>query len=53
MAKFEYKITRLVDGGKTWTHYIIVRASDKLEARARIEEMFPSDKHEYEFIGTC
>lgn len=53
MAKFEFKITKIEDGGRTWTHYIIIRAADKLTAFARIEDMFPSPTYEHEFIGTC
>lgn len=53
MAKFEYKITKILNGGKIWTHFIIVRAADKLEALATIEQMFPPKEHEYQFIGTC
>lgn len=53
MSKFEFKITKLEAGGRTWTHYIIVRADEKLTAFARIEDMFPSPTYEYEFVGTC
>ena len=53
MAKFEFKITKIEDGGRLWTHYIIVRAPEKLEAFARIEDMFPSPTYEHEFVGTC
>jgi len=40
MAKFEFKVTKIEDGGKVWTHYIIIRAADKLTAFARIEDIF-------------
>ena len=53
MAKFEFKVTKLEVGGKVWTHYITIRACDKLTAFARIEEIFPSPEYEHEFIGTC
>lgn len=53
MSKFEFKVTKIEDGGRIWTHYISVRADEKLTAFARIEEMFPSPTYEYEFIGTC
>lgn len=53
MAKFEFKITKIEDGGKIWTHFIIVKANEKLDAFAIIEQMFPSPTHEHEFIGTC
>lgn len=53
MAKFEFKVTKIEDGGRTWTHYVIIRADEKLEAFARIEQIFPSPTYEHEFIGTC
>lgn len=53
MAKFEFKVTKIEDGGRTWTHYVIIRADEKLEAFARIEQIFPSPIYEHEFIGTC
>lgn len=53
MSKFEFKITKLEPGGRTWTHYIIIRADEKLTAFARIEDMFPSPTYECEFVGTC
>lgn len=53
MTKFEYKITKLQENGELWTHYICVRASDKLDALAKIEQMFPADEYEHDFIETC
>ena len=53
MAKFEFKVTKFLDGGKIWTHYIIIRANEKLDAFARIEQIFPSPEYDYDFIGTC
>lgn len=53
MAKFEFKVTKIGFAGKIWTHYIIIRADEKLNAFARIEEIFPTPEYQYEFIGTC
>lgn len=53
MAKFEFKVTKIENGGRTWTHYVIIRADEKLEAFARIDQIFPSPTYEHEFIGTC
>lgn len=53
MNKFEFRVTKYLAGGKIWTHNIIVRASEKLEARAKIEQIFPSPEYKYEFIQTC
>lgn len=53
MTKFEFKVTKIEDGGRIWTHYISIRATDKLTAFARIEDIFPSTTYEHEFIGAC
>jgi len=53
MAKFEFKVTKFLDGGKIWEHYIIIRANEKLDAFARIEQIFPSPEYNCEFIQTC
>ena len=53
MAKFEFKVTKIEDGGHIWTHFISVRANEKLVAFAKIEEIFPSPTYECEYIGTC
>ena len=42
MSKFEFKVTKLLNGGKVWVHNVIIRANEKLDARAKIEEIFPS-----------
>ena len=46
MSKFEFKVTKIESGGKIWTHYIIIRADEKLNAFARIEEIFAYDDAE-------
>ncbi len=53
MAKFEFKVTKIENDGRTWTHYIIIRANEKFDAFATIEDMFPSPTYEHTFIGTC
>lgn len=53
MSKFEFKVTKIEQGGKIWTHFILVRAAEKLDAFAIIEQIFPSPEYEHEFIGTC
>ena len=53
MTKFEFKVTKIENGGRVWTHYISIRATDKLTAFARIEDIFPSPTYEHEFIGVC
>lgn len=53
MSKFEFKVTKIENGGKIWTHFIIIRANEKFDAFARIEEIFPSSTYEHEFMGTC
>lgn len=53
MAKFEFKITKIEAGGKIWTHYVIIRANEKLDAFAIIEQIFPTPEYERKFIGTC
>lgn len=53
MSKFEFKITKIENGGQTWIHHIIIRANEKFDAFAAIEDMFPSPTYQYEFIGTC
>ncbi len=53
MAKFEFKVTKILPAGKIWEHYVIIRADEKLNAFAKIEEIFPSPEYDYEFIGTC
>lgn len=53
MSKFEYKVTKILNGGKIWTHNIIIRANERLDARAKIEQIFPSPEYECEFLQTC
>lgn len=53
MSKFEFKVTKIEEGGKIWEHYIIIRADEKLNAFAKISEIFPDPPHHHEFIGTC
>lgn len=53
MSKFEYKITKILQGGKIWEHNIIIRANEKLDARAKIDEIFPEPEYICEFIRTC
>jgi hypothetical protein len=53
MSKFEFRVTKFLDGGKVWKHLITIRAANKLEARAKIEEIFPSPEYNCEFVQTC
>lgn len=53
MSKFEFKVTKINNGGKVWEYYIIIRANEKFDAFARIEEIFPSPEYEHKFIQTC
>ena len=53
MAKFEFNVTKLLNGGKVWKHLITIRATDKLEARAKIEQIFPSPEYICDFVQTC
>lgn len=53
MSKFEFKVTKYLEGGKIWTHYITIRADEKLNAFGKIEQIFPSPEYDCEFIGTC
>ena len=53
MSKFEFRVTKYLAGGKVWTHNIIIRANEKLDARAKIEQIFPSPEYECEFVRTC
>ena len=53
MSKFEFKVTKIGDGGKIWTHNIIIRADEKLNAFAKLEEIFPSPEYTHEFLQTC
>lgn len=53
MAKFEFKVTKILHGGAVWTHNIIIRADEKLNAFAKIEQIFPRSEYDYEFVGTC
>lgn len=53
MSKFEFKVTKIEYGGKVWTHNVIIRADEKLNAFAKIEQIFPSPEYEYKFIGAC
>lgn len=53
MSKFEFRITKYLHGGKIWTELITIRANEKLDARAKIEQIFPSPEYECEFIQTC
>lgn len=53
MSKFEYKITKIGENGIIWTNYVIIRANEKLDALAKIEEMFPTPQYSKQFIQTC
>ena len=53
MSKFEYKVTKYLSGGKVWEHYITIRANERLDARAKIEQIFPSPEYICEFVQTC
>lgn len=53
MSKFEFKVTRLLDGRKIWTELVTIRANEKLDARAKIEQMFPRPEYNCEFLQTC
>lgn len=53
MSKFEFKVTKICEGGKIWEHFIIIQADEKLNAFAKLEEIFPSSDYFHEFIGTC
>lgn len=51
MSKFEFKVTKILPAGKVWEHNIIIRADEKLNAFAKIEQIFPRPEYEYVFIG--
>lgn len=53
MSKFEFRVTRYLQNGKVWSELITIMANEKLEARAKIEQMFPSPEYNCEFIQTC
>ena len=53
MSKFEFKVTKIHEGGKIWEHFIIIQADEKLNAFAKLEEIFPSSDYFHEFIRIC
>lgn len=53
LNKFEFKVTKLESGGKIWTHYISIRATDRQTATARIQDIFPTPEYEHEFVEPC
>ena len=53
MSKFKYLITKIQENGKIWEHEVVIRADEKLAARAKIEMMYPSPEYNCEFIETC
>lgn len=53
MSKFEFKVTKYLEGGKVWSELITIRANEKLDARAKIEWLFPSPEYDCEFVQTC
>lgn len=50
MSKFKYRIRKILHNGKIEEKEIIIRASEKLDALAKIQMMYPD--YEYEFIAT-
>jgi hypothetical protein len=50
MSKFEFEVTKLTEPG--WTYSLIVTASEKLAAFAKIMTMFPAPDYKYIFKGT-
>lgn len=51
MYKFKYLITKILSGGKVWTHNIIIQANSQFQALAIVEEMFPYPEYECAFVG--
>lgn len=49
MAKFKFKLTKITSG-KVEEHEVTIRANEKLDAFAKIQEMFPD--YDVTFIGT-
>lgn len=52
MSKFKYKIIQILESGKTLENFVTITAHEKLDARAKIEMMYPSPEYKCEFIGT-
>lgn len=53
MSNFKYIVTKILEGGEIWKHEVIIRANEKLDARAKIDMMYPSPEYECKFIETC
>ena len=53
MSKFEFLVTKYLSAGEIWKHHIIIRADGKLNAFAKVRQIFPEDEYNCEFIGTC
>lgn len=53
MSKFKYLVTQILPNGKVNSHEVIIRATEKLDARAKIEMMYPFPEYECLFIETC
>ena len=53
MSKFKYLVTEILPGGRVWKHEIVVTANEKLDAAAKIEQMYPSPRFKCKFLETC
>lgn len=53
MSKFKYLITKLQDNGEIWTHEVIIKANEKLDALAKIQQMYPPPEYRCKFLETC
>lgn len=53
MTKFKFQISKILIGGNIWEHEIVVTANDKLEATAKVQQMFAYPDYECEFIEIC
>ena len=53
MRKFEFRVTKIQSSGKIWTHYITIKADNKLAAFAKIDQIFPEPEYEWSFITAC
>lgn len=53
MSKFEFLVTKYVDGEVIWKELVTIRANEKLDAVAKIERIFSKPNYTCKFIQTC
>lgn len=53
MAKFRYLITKIQDNGEIWEHEVIITANEKLDALAKVQQMYPPPEYKCKFVETC